>query len=60
MTLSIRRLHGVERLSGPLLVVRAAPGIALGEDVRVAGTEGAPRHGQVVELHEDLAGRPGL
>jgi V/A-type H+/Na+-transporting ATPase subunit B len=55
MTLSVRRLHGVERLGGPLLVVHAAPGIALGEDVRVAGPDGTLRHGQVVELHEDLA-----
>ena len=55
MSLSIRRLHGVERLSGPLLVVRRAPGIALGEDVRVGGADGQARHGQVVELHQDLA-----
>jgi V/A-type H+-transporting ATPase subunit B len=55
MTLSTRRLHGVERLSGPLLVVRRAPGIALGEDVRVGEPAGRVRHGQVVELHEDLA-----
>ncbi len=31
MSLSVRRLRGVERLSGPLLVVRRAPGMALGE-----------------------------
>jgi V/A-type H+-transporting ATPase subunit B len=55
MTLSVRRLHGVDRLGGPLLVVRAAPGIALGEDVRVGDPDGATRHGQVVELREDLA-----
>lgn len=55
MTLSTRRLHGVERLSGPLLVVRRAPGIALGEDVRIGEPNGPMRHGQVVELHEDLA-----
>jgi V/A-type H+/Na+-transporting ATPase subunit B len=55
MTLSKRRLRGVERLSGPLLVVRRAPGVALGEDVRVEGVDGAVRHGQVVELQPDLA-----
>ncbi len=55
MSLSIRRLVGVERLSGPLLVVRRAPGIALGEEVFVGGSDGRRRHGQVVELRDDLA-----
>lgn len=55
MSLSVRRLHGVERLAGPLLVVHRPPGIALGEDVNVRGADGADRHGQVVELGLDLA-----
>lgn len=55
MSLSIRRLRGVERLSGPLLVVRRAPGMALGEEIVVAGADERRRHGQVVELRADLA-----
>jgi V/A-type H+-transporting ATPase subunit B len=55
MTLSARRLRGVERLAGPILVVRRAPGIALGEDVTIVGADGRRRHGQVVELESDLA-----
>jgi V/A-type H+/Na+-transporting ATPase subunit B len=55
MSLSIRRLHGVERLAGPLLVVRRSSGIELGEDVRVGGADGSTRHGRVVELEPDLA-----
>ena len=50
MTLSVRRLRGVERLAGPLLVVRRVPGVALGEEVLVRGRGGAVRHGQVLEL----------
>ncbi|MFZ5853414.1 MAG: V-type ATP synthase subunit B [Chloroflexota bacterium] len=55
MSLSIRRLRGVERLSGPLLVVRRVPGMALGEEVGVVGPDAHHRHGQVVELEADLA-----
>lgn len=55
MSLSVRRLHGVERLAGPLLIVHRPPGIVLGEDVVVHGTDDLVRHGQVVELARDLA-----
>ncbi len=54
-SLSVRRLRGVERLTGPLVIVRRAPGIALGEQVIVAGRDGVRRHGQVIELEPDLA-----
>jgi V/A-type H+/Na+-transporting ATPase subunit B len=55
MTLSVRRIHGVERLSGPILVVRRSPGMVLSEEILVRGPDGAVRHGQVVELDRDLA-----
>jgi V/A-type H+-transporting ATPase subunit B len=55
LSLSVRRLHGVERLAGPLLVVRRVPGMALGEEVAVSGAAGPGRHGEVVELEGDLA-----
>lgn len=54
MTLSIRRLRGVERLSGPVLFMRRAPGVALGEEVIVAGADARRRHGRVVELRQDF------
>jgi len=54
VTLSVRRLRGVQRLTGPLLFVRRPPGVALGEEVVVAGVDGVRRHGQVVELGPDL------
>lgn len=54
MTLSVRRLRGVERVAGPLLVLRRASSVALGEVVRVTGPDGGRRHGQVVELGEEL------
>ncbi len=54
MSLSVRRLHGVERLAGPLLIVRRPAGIALGEEVDIRGDDGRVRHGQVVELQSDL------
>ena len=55
MTLSVRRLHGVERLTGPILVVRRVPGMVLREEVLV-GARGEPaRHGQIVELDQDVA-----
>jgi V/A-type H+-transporting ATPase subunit B len=55
MSLSARRLRGVERLTGPLLVVRAVPAMVLGEEVLVSGPDGQTRHGQVVELGVELA-----
>ncbi|HEX7949293.1 MAG TPA: V-type ATP synthase subunit B [Candidatus Limnocylindrales bacterium] len=54
MTLSVRRVHGVERLAGPILVVERVPGMVLREEVLVRGADGV-RHGQIVELQEDLA-----
>lgn len=54
MTLSVRRIHGVERLAGPLIVVRRAPGVALGEQVLVRGGDGVLRHGQVLELDAEI------
>ena len=54
MTLSIRRLRGVERLSGPLLIAARPPGVGLGEEVGVIGGDGSLRHGQVVELTQEL------
>jgi V/A-type H+-transporting ATPase subunit B len=54
-SLSVRRLHGAERLAGPLLVARGAPGIALAEEVVVRGPDDRLRHGQVIELEGDLA-----
>ncbi len=60
MTLSLRRLRGVERLGGPILVIRRAPRVALGDEVVVwAGSSGGPRgavrHGRVVEIDEEHA-----
>ncbi len=56
MTLSLRRLRGGERLGGPLLVIRRAPGLALGEEVVVrAGQPGEVRHGRIVEIDADRA-----
>jgi V/A-type H+-transporting ATPase subunit B len=55
MTLSVRRIHGVDRLYGPILVVRRSPGMVLGEEVLVRGIGGELRHGQIVELAGDLA-----
>ncbi|HSL33457.1 MAG TPA: V-type ATP synthase subunit B [Candidatus Limnocylindrales bacterium] len=55
MTLSVRRIRGVERLSGPLLVVERSPGMVLSEEVLVRGADGVVRHGQIVELDRDLA-----
>ena len=55
MTLSARRIHGVERLSGPILVVRRTPGMVLREEVLVRGPGDIARHGQIVELDRDLA-----
>jgi V/A-type H+-transporting ATPase subunit B len=60
VTLSLRRLHGVERLGGPILVIRRVPRLQLGEEVvvrgeRSAGPRGAARHGRIVELDEEHA-----
>jgi len=60
MTLSLWRLRGAERLGGPLLVIRRAPGLALGEEVVVragssTGPRGAARHGRIVELDAEHA-----
>lgn len=56
MTLSVRRLHGVDRLYGPILVVRRSPGMVLGEEVLIRGaSDDDVRHGQIVELARDLA-----
>ena len=55
MTLSVRRLRGVERLGGPLLVVHRAPGMSLGEEAVIEAPDGRVRHGRVVELRADLA-----
>ena len=54
MTLSVHRIHGVERLAGPILVVERVPGMVLREEVLVRAPDGV-RHGQIVELEEDLA-----
>jgi V/A-type H+-transporting ATPase subunit B len=53
--LSTVRIRGVERLAGPLVVVRRLAGMALGEDVAVVGADGRARHGQVIELDADVA-----
>lgn len=55
MTLSARRVHGVERLVGPLAVFHAVPSIRLGEEVVVRGADETLRHGQVLELDAELA-----
>jgi V/A-type H+-transporting ATPase subunit B len=55
MTLSLRRIHGVDRLAGPILVVHRVPGMVLREEVVVGGGDGGLRHGQVVELGPELA-----
>ncbi len=53
MSLSVRRVHGVGRLEGPLMVVRRVPDVALGEEVLLRGRDGVVRHGQVLELDAD-------
>ena len=40
MTLSVRRIRGVERLTGPILVVRRVPGMVLREEVLVGNFDG--------------------
>jgi V/A-type H+/Na+-transporting ATPase subunit B len=54
MRLSSVRLTGVERIVGPLIVVRQGGGMALGEEVEVVGPWDR-RHGRVLELAGDLA-----
>jgi len=54
-SLSAHRLRGADRLVGPLLVLRRAPRMALGEDVTVRAADGTIRHGQVAELDEEMA-----
>ena len=54
MRLSSVRLTGVERIVGPLIVVRQGGGMALGEEVEVVGSWDR-RHGRVLELAGDLA-----
>ncbi|MGA3031297.1 MAG: V-type ATP synthase subunit B [Candidatus Limnocylindrales bacterium] len=54
MTLSAHRVRATERLTGPLLVMRGVPGIALGEEVLVQGRDGSTRHGRVLELTAEL------
>jgi|GEM_PF-265 len=54
-SLSAHRLRGADRLVGPLLVLRRAPRMALGEDVTVRAGDGTVRHGQVAELDEEMA-----
>ena len=48
-------LPGAERLAGPLLVLRRAPGMTLGEDVTIRAGDGMLRHGQIAELDADAA-----
>ena len=54
-SLSAHRLRGADRLVGPLLVLRRAPRMALGEDVTVRAADGIIRHGQIAELDEEVA-----
>jgi V/A-type H+-transporting ATPase subunit B len=54
-SLSAHRLRGADRLVGPLLVLRRAPRMALGEDVSVRAGDGTLRHGQIAELDEEVA-----
>ena len=54
MRLSSVRLTGVERIVGPLIMVRQGGGMALGEEVEVVGSWDR-RHGRVLELAGDLA-----
>ena len=54
-SLSVHRLSGADRLVGPLLALRRTPRMALGEDVIVRAGDGTVRHGQIVELGEDVA-----
>jgi V/A-type H+/Na+-transporting ATPase subunit B len=60
VSLSVRRLRGAERIAGPLLVIRRAPGLGLGEEVEIHGAandarRSVVRHGRVVELDEERA-----
>jgi V/A-type H+/Na+-transporting ATPase subunit B len=50
--LSLRTVHCVERLNGPILTLRRVEGVALGDEVVVRG-DGVERHGQVLEIGED-------
>ncbi len=54
MRLSSVRLTGVERIAGPIIVVRRVADMALGEEVEVVGPADR-RHGRVLEVTEDLA-----
>jgi V/A-type H+-transporting ATPase subunit B len=53
--LSLRTLRGVEQLRGPILTLRGAGQVALGDEVTIRGEDGRLRHGQVLELSGDLA-----
>jgi V/A-type H+-transporting ATPase subunit B len=55
MTLSAIRVRGVERLAGPLLVVRRSGAMGLSHEVTISGPGGVVRHGLVVELGQDVA-----
>jgi V/A-type H+-transporting ATPase subunit B len=55
MTLSAIRVRGVERLAGPLLVVRRSGAMGLSHEVTVSSLDGTVRHGLIVELGEDVA-----
>ena len=55
MTLSAIRVRGVERLAGPLLVVRRSGAMGLSHEVTISSLDGTVRHGLIVELGEDVA-----
>jgi len=53
--LSLRTVRGVERLDGPILMLRRVAGIGLGEEVAIRDGDQPVRHGRVLELSEQLA-----
>jgi V/A-type H+-transporting ATPase subunit B len=54
-TLSLVSLRGVDRLSGPILTIRGAGRMAIGDELVIRDEDGRARHGQVLELDGDTA-----
>ncbi|HLC36470.1 MAG TPA: V-type ATP synthase subunit B [archaeon] len=51
----IKEYSSVEKLEGPLLVVRGTTGVAYGELVQIKSPDGTLKNGQVLEVSEDIS-----